>query len=229
MLRKQKRKWHYYEKSSVTQKAADTKQRQKTSSVKFIFGDAISAGVIVVVGALITFFYWLFVKTILRVGEARFYLENRRYPESRLPRIFFIYQIRRTRHVAWVMLCRFLFTALWFLTIAGGVVALYSWRMVPLLLAENPELSRREAFAASSRLMRGHKWHAFLLDLSFLGWDILNAVTFGLVGIFWLTPFRTATESELYITLRAHALQAWPGAAAVFTDPWLTRRPRGRP
>ncbi len=34
--------------------------------------------------------------------------------------------------------------------------------------------------------MQGQKWNAFVLDLSFIGWDILSGMTMGILGIFYV-------------------------------------------
>ena len=49
--------------------------------------------------------------------------------------------------------------------------------MVPYLLAENPDMDSKEAFARSKEMMMGEKWNAFVLGLSFLGWQILAVYT----------------------------------------------------
>jgi len=51
-------------------------------------------------------------------------------------------------------------------------------------------------------MMDGNKMNAFVLDLSFILWALLGAITFGLVNIFWTFPYRYATRAELYLTLR---------------------------
>ena len=43
-----------------------------------------------------------------------------------------------------------------------------------MIIAENPELSAKEAIKLSEDMMKEYKWRAFLIDLSFIGWDILN-------------------------------------------------------
>ena len=53
----------------------------------------------------------------------------------------------------------------------------------------------------SSELMNGQKMNAFILDLSFIGWEILSAITAGIVGIFWVNPYVFATDAELYLEL----------------------------
>ena len=69
-------------------------------------------------------------------------------------------------------------------------------------LAENPDMSRQDAFAESKRMMDGNKMDAFLLDLSFIGWFILGAITFNIVNILYTTPYMELAHAELYHTLK---------------------------
>ena len=84
-----------------------------------------------------------------------------------------------------------------------GIVKSYSYRMVPFLLADHPELSGTETITLSRQMMNGHKWNAFVLDLSFLGWHILSILTLGLLGIFFVNPYQLSTDAELYRVLSA--------------------------
>lgn len=101
------------------------------------------------------------------------------------------------------MFLRDLFTCLWgLLFVVPGIVKYYEYRMIPYLIAENPQMDRETAFAESKRLTDGQKWNMFVLDLSFLGWDLLSTLTFGLLGLFYVGPYRAATEAALYEALR---------------------------
>ena len=84
-----------------------------------------------------------------------------------------------------------------------GIVKSYEYRMVPFLLSENPNMTKDEALKASSRMMKGNKWRAFVLDLSFLGWHILSAFTFGMLEIFYVAPYVNGTNAALYEALKA--------------------------
>lgn len=96
-----------------------------------------------------------------------------------------------------------LFTALWtLLFIIPGIVKSYEYRMIPYILAENPELNYKEAFARSKAMMNGEKWHAFVLDLSFIGWELLGALTCCILNVFYVNPYYYLTCSELYATLK---------------------------
>ena len=49
--------------------------------------------------------------------------------------------------------------------------------MIPYILAENPKIQRKKAFKLSKKMMKGNKWKTFILDLSFLGWELLSIFT----------------------------------------------------
>lgn len=106
-------------------------------------------------------------------------------------------------NVVSVIFLQNLFIVLWsLLLIIPGIVKAYQYRMIPYLLAEDPNLSFSEAKRLSTEMMSGEKWDAFVLDLSFILWEILSAITFNLVGIFWVNPYYQYTCVELYKVLR---------------------------
>lgn len=101
------------------------------------------------------------------------------------------------------MFMKDLFIFLWtLLFIIPGIIKRYEYMMIPYLLAENPDMSRQDAFAESKRMMDGNKMDAFLLDLSFIGWFILGAITFNIVNILYTTPYMELAHAELYHTLK---------------------------
>ena len=59
----------------------------------------------------------------------------------------------------------------------------------------------------STLMTDGEKWNIFVLDLSFLGWNILGSLLFG-IGTLFVTPYYSATQAELYAAMRAKALAA---------------------
>lgn len=106
-------------------------------------------------------------------------------------------------HVGFIMFLSTLFISLWFiLFVIPGVIKSYEYRMIPYLLAENPQMSRKEAFAKSREMMKGQKWNAFVLDISFLGWEILSGCTCGILNVFYVGPYRYLTNAELYLALK---------------------------
>lgn len=102
-----------------------------------------------------------------------------------------------------------LFTFLWtLLFIIPGIIKSYEYRMIPYILAENPALSYKEAFELSKKMMYGQKWKTFVLDLSFIGWYILSSLTCGLLNVFWIKPYKLATNIELYVCLKNNLISS---------------------
>ena len=66
-------------------------------------------------------------------------------------------------------------------------------------------MSKDEALKASSRMMHGQKWRTFVLDLSFIGWNLLSLLTLGMLGIFYVSPYKRSTDAALYETLKAES------------------------
>lgn len=143
----------------------------------------------------------IFALNVFEIGGRKYFVENH---ESKAVFKNFIFGFS---HGYWksvkVMFLRDLYTFLWsLLFIIPGIVKAYEYRMIPYLVAEHPEMTSDEAFAKSKEMMNGNKWAAFVLDLSFIGWHILNGFTFGVLGIFHVNPYVYQTEAELYIALR---------------------------
>jgi len=91
-----------------------------------------------------------------------------------------------------------LFVALWsLLFVIPGIVASYSYAMAPFIMAENPNLTARQALNASKQMMDGNKGRLFCLDLSFIGWSILSVLTLG-IGSLFLNPYTSAARAAFY-------------------------------
>ncbi|MEE3419893.1 MAG: DUF975 family protein [Lachnospiraceae bacterium] len=106
-------------------------------------------------------------------------------------------------NVVKIQFFRALFTFFWsLLFVIPGIVKSYEYRMIPYILADNPNLSQREAFRLSREMMKGQKWKTFVFDLSFIGWALLGLLTFGILYVFYLHPYYNASCAELYVALR---------------------------
>lgn len=77
----------------------------------------------------------------------------------------------------------------------------YCYLMVPYILAENPDMKTMEVLRLPKEMMDGQKWNAFVLGLSFLGWQLLGTLLCG-IGTFFVQPYVDATFAELYAVLR---------------------------
>ena len=98
---------------------------------------------------------------------------------------------------------RTLYTALWtLLFVVPGIIKSLSYAMTPFILEDHPELTASEAINRSKKLMDGHKMDLFILSLTFIGWDILSALTFG-IGFLYLNPYRNAAYAAFYRNISA--------------------------
>lgn len=59
------------------------------------------------------------------------------------------------------------------LFVIPGLVAAYRYRLAWFLKNEHPDWTASACIAESGRRMKGFKWQAFCLDLSYLGWYLL--------------------------------------------------------
>ena len=102
-------------------------------------------------------------------------------------------------HKFTTMLLMSIYLVLWtMLLIIPGIIKSYSYRMVPFIVQDYPELSAGEVIRKSREMMDGQKMETFKLDLSFLGWFALSLLTLGLVGVFWTNPYFYNTNAALY-------------------------------
>ena len=138
-----------------------------------------------------------FVINPLEIGIRRFGLANLN-AKAEVKEIGFGYDHNYKNGVK-TMFFRDLYTFLWsLLFIIPGIVKSYEYRMIPYLLADHPDMTSEQAFAESKRMMTGQKWNAFVLDLSFIGWDILSILTLGILSIFYVEPYKFMTKAALY-------------------------------
>ena len=143
----------------------------------------------------------VFICNPIEVGCKRFYVRNLN-ESAQVGNVGFAFD-NHYKNITKTMFFRDLYTILWtLLFIIPGIVKSYEYQMIPYLLAENPQMSREQAFAESKRMMSGQKWRAFVLDMSFIGWNILSAITLGILGIFYVQPYMDATHAALYEALR---------------------------
>lgn len=107
------------------------------------------------------------------------------------------------KNIVKVMFHRDLSIFLWaLLLIVPGIVKMYEYYMVPYILAENPDMEYKAALQMSRDMMDGNKWKTFVLGLSFILWDILGALTLGIVEILYVQPYRSLSFAALYCQLR---------------------------
>ena len=87
-----------------------------------------------------------------------------------------------------------LFVALWsILFIIPGIIAALGYSLTIYIFIDNPERDIFEIMKESKRKMYGHKFEFFVFCLSFIGWLLLVAITFG-IAIIYVGPYMTLAE-----------------------------------
>jgi uncharacterized membrane protein len=69
------------------------------------------------------------------------------------------------------------------------------------ILNDHPEMTVDEAIDASIAMMKGYKMKLFLLDLSFIGWFFLGALSLG-IGYLWIAPYYCVARVAFYENLK---------------------------
>ncbi|GHV38365.1 membrane protein [Clostridia bacterium] len=95
-----------------------------------------------------------------------------------------------------------LYVFLWsLLLIVPGIIKAISLSMSEYILAEHQDYTAKDALNESARIMNGHKMEYFILQLSFILWGMLTAVTCGLAGIY-VVPYINATNANFYNSIK---------------------------
>ncbi len=170
---------------------------------------AVLAGLVALVALALGFTYTAFISNPLQVGHNRFYMENRfkggNAPAGNIISLLHGFSGGNYWNVVKIMFFRDLYIFLWsLLFVIPGIVKAYEYRMVPYILAENPNIPKERAFELSKQMMDGRKWDALVFDFSFLGWRIL--ASFLIIGHVFLNPYIEASCAEMYLWLRYDAL-----------------------
>lgn len=177
--------------------------------------------VLVLFGIAFLFSVWFFITNVVSVIARRIFLEGRIYETVPFQRCLFLLRVKKWVKACCTMFLTAFFQFLWSFTIIGGIIKYYSYYLVSYIVAENPDISSREAIRLSRRMMKGHKWECFVYELSFLPWTFLGAATAGLSEIFYSNPYRAASFSEYYAQLREEAKKARIKGSQYLNDTYL--------
>lgn len=167
---------------------------------------------LIILSLLASILFWLFFVMPYAVLIRRFFLEGRTYRRLSPQRFLFLAKTETWKNTVRILLRKNIFYLLWCLTLVGGIIKRYSYLLVSFIAAENPSIQAKDAILLSQRMMKGHKWQCFKLELSLLLWRIPDLLTLGLSAVLFTNAYRTAVFCEYYVWLRNEALrQRLPG------------------
>ncbi len=173
--------------------------------VGFAIGSFIVLMIIVGIISLIIAAFALAVRYLLMTpfeyGCRKFFRKNLDEP-AKLSNIVYVFD-SHYKNIVKTAFLRDLFIWLWsLLFVIPGIIKSYEYRLVPYIVSENPMINYKDALAESKKLMKGNKWKTFVLDLSFIGWDLLSLFTMGMLEIFFVGPYKASTEAALYESIK---------------------------
>lgn len=164
---------------------------------------------------------WMFLVVPYAVISRRFFLEGRVYQKLPAQRFLFLSRTGTWTNTVRVLIRKKIFLLLWSLTLVGGIIKRYSYFPVPYILAENPGIKAKDALALSRKMMKGHKWQCFLLEMSLLPWKIPDLLTAGLSAVLFTNSYRSAVFYEYYVALRRESLVKKIPGAELLNDYYL--------
>ena len=131
----------------------------KSEKYVFRFWDAIESfeiketglGIALIIIAIIAVIYIILIAEALRVAGRKYFLEARNIENTKIAVMGEIFKKGNWKNVAITMLLKNIYNLLWYLTIIGGFIKSYEYRMIPYILADNPKIDRKEAFKLSKK------------------------------------------------------------------------------
>ena len=181
----------------------------------------------IILTILIYAFYsmiWFYIVNVFSTIIRRLFLEAKTYEKVKVERFLFLYYVKKWTMAAFTLLRISIQQFLWNLTIIGGFIKYYSYQLVPFIVAENPSIQSGEAIKLSRNMMAGYKFKKFLLDMSFIGWEVVGILTFNLSKIFFSNPFKLATDTEFFALLREEWVVSKKEGYEYFIDTYLYKK-----
>ena len=156
-----------------------------------------AAGAFLLNMALVFSIARLFIGSIVGIGYAKFNLDLvDNVTEARFATLFSYMRFWKVAIITRIV--RTLYIVLWtLLFIIPGIIASYNYALTDYILAENPELTTKEALELSKKMMYGHRFRLFCLEFSFIGWAFLCVLSLG-IGLIWLMPYTEAAKAAFY-------------------------------
>lgn len=155
---------------------------------------------VVIMSSIIGLLISLFVGNAATVGLCNYFIRNTDSKPS-FKDAFSGFKVSYGRNTVTLLLVG-IKTVLWsILFIIPGIIKTYEYAIIPYILADDGEISSKDAFKKAKQMMKGNKWRLFKLEFSFIGWYFLCFLTIG-IGTFFLIPYISAATAEFYVELK---------------------------
>ena len=155
---------------------------------------------VVMFSAMIGSLFGLFVANAITVGVSNYFIKNT-YSKPSFKDAFSGFKVKYGRNIGTLFITG-IKVVLWsILFIIPGIIKTYEYAIIPYILADDAEISSKDAFKKAKQMMKGNKWRLFKLEFSFIGWFVLCVLTLG-IGTLFLIPYVNAANAEFYAELK---------------------------
>ncbi|MFA6874548.1 MAG: DUF975 family protein [Bacilli bacterium] len=167
-------------------------------------------------GVLLFLLFLAFFVYPLRVGTKKYYLDREKDQKGKGNAVLYSFSSSYYINIVRTMILKEFLLSLASLTVVGGLILSYGFYFTETILADNPTMKARDVLKTSWKLTKGRKWSLFIVDCSFLGWDLLSLITFRLVGVLYVSPYRDIFFMKLYLRLKEEETKKDPALAASY-------------
>ena len=178
--------------------------------------------VIFILASLLWYFVLYFcIWAVYSAIYRRIFLLARVYENVSFADALHIVAIRKWFKAIKAMMVKEIYLALWSITVVGGVIKFYSYAAVPYIVAENPDLTARQAITLSRKMMNGHKMELFLYQVTQAGWILLGFLTFSISEFAYGVAYRVGCDTEFYVKVREEAIRNKIEGYELLNDPYV--------
>lgn len=159
----------------------------------------------------------LLLSTPLQLGLVKISLSAARGQKVAVKDLFFGFRGGRFWKSIGLIVSNSILIVLWsFVLILPGIVKTFEYALSFYVLADHPEMGVNEARKESMRLMSDNKGRLFRLELSWIGWILLCAATFGIL-MFWVMPAEQICSAAFYCDARLEDVEGGAKASGMQT------------
>ena len=168
------------------------------------------AGVIAAFGAVLTFIFTFFdwptsviaiiggiFAEFMSIGLDWYCLSVSREETPKVGAIFDVFTNQLFTVILSIIFRIIIFAVGLFLLVIPFFIAFYWFRPLNFIIKDNAGISVFKAMNLSIKLMKGHKLELFKVDISLIGWHILNFITLYICGVYVL-PYSKTVYAEFY-------------------------------
>lgn len=169
-------------------------------TVKIVGADGLTMSYTTLPGTILNLVYSI-ISILLSFGSTRYVLRFIRGEKFDIKEDLLYYFKNNAVFCVCLSLVVGIITTLWSLLfiIPGMVVAISYSMVIPLVVDGSKGI--KDTMSKSKKMMYGHKMDYFMFVLSFFGWLLLSALTFGILLI-WVSPYISVSEMLYYEELK---------------------------